>query len=329
MIAMMNKNYCHPFMWKNKQNLPIFAFLFSLIIILGIQTNVFSHSLNNNLSTQEQTIAQNNKEVNITTVKVRDNIYMLMGDGGNIGLSVGDDGALMIDSQFMALSDKIKDAIVKINPQPIRYLINSHYHFDHTDGNINFAASGVTIIAHENVLKQMKVNHEYPLLQMKIQSSPKEALPKITFSDKLDLTWNGSQINAFHLPFAHTDGDVVTYFKEQNVIHTGDLFFNGFYPFIDTTVGGSIDGMIKAIDVIKTLCNDDTLIIPGHGQLGKKQDLIAFQDMLKTVSSRIKMSLAKNMSVEDMIKADILKDLDDKWGKGFLSSEQFIRIANP
>ena len=318
-------------MFNQKNRLSFLALLFSLIIIVVGQNNVLSHEkLTNSQSLNGETnhiTAQKSEDIEIKTIPVRDNIYMLTGDGGNIGVAVGDDGAVMIDSQFAPLSTKIQNAIADINDQPIRYLINSHYHFDHTDGNANFANAGVTIIAHDNVPKQMSVDHEYSVVEMKTKASPKEALPKITFSDNLRFTWNNNSINAFHIPLAHTDGDVVVHFAQENVIHTGDLFFNGFYPFIDTTVGGSIDGMIAAIDRILPLCNEETLIIPGHGNLAKQEDLIAFQDMLKTVSNRVKTNMAKNLPLENMIKANILKDLDEKWGKGFLSSEQFLTIA--
>lgn len=318
-------------MFNQKHRLSFLAFLCSLMMVFAWQSNVFSHEklldrhiLNKSI---DPVIAQQSEEVQIKTIPVRDNIYMLTGDGGNIGVAVGNDGAVMIDSQFARLSTKIQKAIADINNQPIRYLINSHYHFDHTDGNENFANAGVTIIAHNNVPKQMAIAHEYSVLQMKTKASPPKALPKITFGKDFTLNWNNNSINVFHIPLAHTDGDVVIHFKKENVIHTGDLFFNGFYPFIDTTVGGSIDGMIAAIDRILTVCNKDTLIIPGHGNLARKKDLIAFQDMLKTVSHRVKMSMRQNMSLEDMIKANLLKDLDAKWGKGFLSSEQFLTIA--
>ena len=317
-------------MFNEKNRLSFFAFLFCLIIVFVWQGNVFSHEkfINNQDNSNQITAQQPEKVVEIKTIPVRGNVYMLLtGDGGNIGLCVGDDGAMMIDSQFAPLSTKIQKAIADINDQPIHYLINSHYHFDHTDGNKNFANAGVTIIAHDNVPKQMSIDHEYPVVGMKTKASPQEALPKITFIDKMHFAFNDNSIDVFHIPLAHTDGDIVIHFTKQNVIHTGDLFFNGIYPFIDTTVGGSIDGMITGVDRILALCDDETLIIPGHGNLGQKKDLIAFQDMLKTVSNRVKANMAKNMSLEDMIKANVLKDLDEKWGQGSLSSEQFLTIA--
>lgn len=314
-----------------KIRLNSFAVIFSVVLLFLSLQNATAHvnvqNNNENLTTNQQVAQQNFDEVEIKTIPVRNNIYMLTGDGGNIGVSVGDDGTLLIDSQFAGLTEKINKAVTQINKQPIKYLINTHYHFDHTNGNENIRALGATIIAHDNVPKQMSVDHNFDILGMKIEASPKNALPMITFNQSTNFSINNNDINAFHISLAHTDGDVVVHFKDQNVIHTGDLFFNGFYPFIDTGVGGSIDGMIAAIDKILPLCNDKTLIIPGHGGLSNRQELINFQNMLKTVSSRVKAAISNNMSLEDLIKTKPLADLDDAWGKGFLNSEQFVSIA--
>lgn len=319
-------------MLKQKKRFSFLAFLFGLIIIFAVNGNVFAHGKLGDhhslkIDTTKLVAQQNFAQVEIKTIPVRGNIYMLTGDGGNIGVSVGQDGVIMVDSQFAPLSTKIQNAIENLSKESIRYLINTHYHFDHTGGNEKFASAGATIIAHDNVPKQMSIDHDYKVLEMKTKASPMEALPKITFSDQTKLALNNNYINAFHIPLAHTDGDVVVHFTKQNVIHTGDLFFNGFYPFIDTGVGGSIDGMISAIDRILPLCDQETLIIPGHGSLSKKKELREFQNMLKIVSNRVKDSIAKNMSLKDIIEARTLNDLDDTWGKGFLSSEQFLTIA--
>ena len=310
-------------MFKSKKIFTWFCLLASIVIFTIVSNPVFSHPGDS----IDQIVAQNSDEIEIKAIPLRDNIYMVTGDGGNIGLSVGEDGSVMIDSQYAALSSKISQTVTTITEQPIRYLINTHYHKDHTDGNINFASMGATIIAHDNVPKQMSVPHEYKILGMQIEAFNQEALPKITFSDDTRFALNDNYIHAFHLPLAHTDGDVVVHFTKKNVIHTGDLFFNGFYPFIDTGVGGSVEGMVKAIDQILPLCDQDTLIIPGHGPLAKKDDLIAFQDMLKTVSSRLQVAIAANKSVDEMLAEGLFNDLDEVWSKGFLSTEKFIQIA--
>ena len=307
----------------------------SIFFIITANHNVIAHSnlpkINDSESQLiqfEDFIAQQDFDaVEIKTIPVRYNIYMLMANGGNIGVSVGEDGTLLIDSQYAPLTEKIKQSISSINQKQIRYLINTHYHLDHTGGNENMANLGAVIIAHKNVPKQMSIAHSYPVMGMETPASSESALPVMTFNDSFDLDFNKSEIHAFHIPLAHTDGDVVIQFKEQNVIHTGDLFFNGFYPFIDTQVGGSVDGMVKAIDQILSLCNDDTIIIPGHGELSNRQELINFQKMLKTVDQRVKNAVANKMSLDDLIKANLLADLDETWGKGFLNSEQFLTIA--
>ena len=319
-------------MFNQKNRFSFFSFGVSLMIIFSASSKVFAHEkfINHHSSNTDATkvVAQQNfDEVKIKTIPVRGNIYMLTGEGGNIAFSVGQDATIIVDSQFAPLSAKIKKAIEDISKNPVRYLINTHYHFDHTGGNENFANAGAIIIAHDNVPKQMSIDHDYAVIGMKTEALKEEALPEITFSDSTKLALNDNYINVFHLPLAHTDGDVVVHFTKQNVIHTGDLYFNGFYPFIDTEVGGSIDGMIAAIEQILPLCNEETLIIPGHGNLSNKQELIAFQDMLKTVRSLVKTGIDNNMPLQEMIEAQTLKDLDDTWGKGFLSSEQFLTIV--
>lgn len=278
------------------------------------------------VTTSEIIAQQNLDKVEIKVNRVK-NLYMLKGEGGNILASVGNDGIILIDSQFAPLSEKITKAIAKISSQPIRYVINTHYHFDHTGGNENFAKNGAMIIAHENVVKQMKIPHRYEVLNMDIPVSSDLALPRITFNEQMQWNLNDNLIKVFHVSPAHTDGDIVIHFPQQNVIHGGDLFFNGFYPAIDTTVGGSAQGMITAIDQILSLCDDQSVIIPGHGEIGSKKDLIAFQDMLKTVNERVKEGMSKNMTLSDLMEAKILADLDETWGKGFLNSNQFLTMV--
>ncbi|ELR97798.1 MBL fold metallo-hydrolase [Gloeocapsa sp. PCC 73106] len=320
-------------MFGNKLNF-IFGVIISTSVLVFISTsNVFAYlsSFNNNSEqpvTVEHLISQANYDaVEIKTIPVRENIYMLIGEGGNIGVSTGEDGALLIDSQFAPLTAKIEAAVKAINPQAITYLINTHYHFDHTGGNENLAKLGVKIIAHDNVSKQMSIPHTYAVLGMETPAQPQEALPVVTFSQSMNLELNGNQVYAFHIPLAHTDGDVIIQFKDKNVIHAGDIYFQGMYPFIDTEVGGSVAGMISAVDQILPLCNEETLIIPGHGNLSNCQELGKYQEMLKTVNQRVEDGIAQQMSLEDLIAGNILADLDEKWGKGFLKAEQFITIA--
>jgi glyoxylase-like metal-dependent hydrolase (beta-lactamase superfamily II) len=320
-------------MFSKKNRFKVFIVICVSILLLLNGNKAFARlPLANNNSPQtvrvEQLISQQNfADVEINTVTVKDNIYMLKGEGGNIGVISAKDGALIIDSQYAELSTKIEQAVNNINQQQITYLINTHYHLDHTGGNGNMATLGVKIIAHDNVPKQMSIPHSYPVLGMEIPAQGQEALPVITFSNSMNLEFNDNQVYAFHIPNAHTDGDVVIQVKDKNVIHTGDIYFQGMYPFIDTEVGGSVSGMISAIDEILPLCNPETLIIPGHGNVSNCQELGEFQEMLKVVNQKVEDGIAKGMSLEDLITANILADLDEKWGQGFLNSEKFITIA--
>lgn len=266
-------------------------------------------------------------EVEIKTIPVRENVYMLVGEGGNIGVAVGEDGVFLIDDQFAPLTDKIRAAIAQITDQPIRFLINTHYHFDHTGGNENLGKLGVVIVAHDNVPKQMSVSHIYEVLGMERPAAPETALPVITFNDTTTFHLNGGKIKAFHVPLAHTDGDTIIHFQTANIIHTGDIFFNGVYPFIDIDSGGSIDGILSAINRILPLCDDQTLIIPGHGGLSNRKELIEYRNMLETVKHRTQKAIAQGITLENFIKSQPLADFDDTWGKGFLNSEQFLTIA--
>jgi cyclase len=182
------------------------------------------------------------KDVIIKTIPVRDGIYMLMGEGGNIGVSVGEDGVFLIDDQFAPLTEKIKAAIAEISKQPIKFLVNTHWHYDHTGGNENLGKENVLIVAQDNVYKRMSVDTVMKAFGTTVPASPEVALPVITFNDTLTFRLNDDEIYVFHQSNAHTDGDSIVLFKKANVMHTGDVVSNGVYPFIDTSTEGSIDG---------------------------------------------------------------------------------------
>ncbi|MFK7834069.1 MAG: MBL fold metallo-hydrolase [Winogradskyella sp.] len=255
--------------------------------------------------------------VEITTTKLTEHTYMLEGAGGNIGISVGDGGVFVIDDQFAPLSEKILAAIKTISDQPLKFLVNTHFHGDHTGGNENMEKAGAIIIAHDNVKKRL-VEKE----------SSKAALPVITFNDKLNLTINGESIAVFHVANAHTDGDALLYFTESNVLHTGDTYFNGRYPYIDLNSGGSVKGYIEAAKKGLILIDDDTKIIPGHGKLANKTDYKTFLTMLETLATNIQNAIDAGKT-EDEVKNDssltkLYDDLD--YGTGFINSEK-IRLT--
>lgn len=268
------------------------------------------------------------KNVVITTQKVSDGIYMLMGEGGNIGVSVGEDGVFMIDDQFAPLTEKIKAAIAEISDKPIRFLINTHWHFDHTGGNENLGKDGVLIVAHDNVYERMSVDTTIGAFNMTVPASPKVALPVITFNDSMTFRLNNEEMHVLHRKNAHTDGDSIIFFNNSNVLHTGDVWFNGLYPFIDTSVEGSIDGIIEAVKYILTKIDDETKIIPGHGPLANKNDLKAYLKFLSTYRDRMQKLIDEGKSLEEIIALKPNADYDAKLGKGFLTPEQFASIVH-
>lgn len=264
--------------------------------------------------------------VEIKTQKVAEGIYMLTGEGGNIGVSVGADGVFMIDDQFAPLSEKIKAAVAALSDQPIRFLINTHWHYDHTGGNELLAGEGVVIVAHHNVRKRMSVDTEIAAFGTLIPASPKAALPALTFNDNLTLHLNGDEARVIHYKNSHTDGDSLIHFVNANVIHTGDLWFNGLYPFMDISSGGSVSGAIKTIKAILALADDDTRIIPGHGPLGDKQAMRDYLVMLETVSGRMAKLIAAGKSIDEIIALKPNADYDETWGRDFLKPDMFLRI---
>jgi len=227
-------------------------------------------------------------KVQISTIKVAENIYMLQGQGGNIGVCVGEDGVFIVDDQFAPLTAKIKAAIAKLSNKSIRFVINTHWHFDHVGGNENMGEAGAVIVAHENVRKRMSTDQFIEFFNKKLPPSPKVALPVITFTQDIAFHLNNEETRIFHATNAHTDGDAIVFFKKSNVIHTGDIYFAGIYPFIDTSSHGSIDGMIKAAKHILSIINDDTKVIPGHGPLSKKAELAEYVEMLVSLNNAFK-----------------------------------------
>ncbi len=264
--------------------------------------------------------------VEIVTHQVAQGIYMLVGEGGNIGVSVGEDGVFIVDDQFAPLTDKITAAIATLSDRPIRFVVNTHWHYDHTGGNENLGKQGVLIVAHDNVYERMSRDTEIGAFKQVVPASPKAALPVITFNDNVTFRLNGEQIRAVHYKNSHTDGDSVIHFVNADVIHTGDIWFNGFYPFIDVSTGGSIDGLISSVKTLIDLVGDNTRIIPGHGPLGDKQGLQGYLEMLETVRARMNSLIAEGKSLEQIIEMQPNADYDDTMGKGFINPETFLRI---
>lgn len=273
--------------------------------------------------------AQDTAETNLSMkfTEVTDGIYMVEGRGGNIGLSIGNDGILMIDDQFANASEELMNQIKKKSKKPIQFLVNTHHHGDHTGGNANFAKEGAVIVSHENVRKHL--NETLNNATEKTATTSDAMLPTITFNEDLNFYYNGEKVMVFHVHNAHTDGDGVVYFTESNVIHTGDVFFNGRYPYIDAENGGSLKGYLEALEKIMLLADADTKIIPGHGKLASKIDLQEARNMLSLVYKRVTMQYL-NKKTEDEVAAmtDITAEFDAKgYGTGYISTERMLRFV--
>ena len=256
-------------------------------------------------------------KVEIKTTQVADGIYMLEGWGGNIGLSEGVDGAFVIDDQFAPLNDKIRAAIAEITDAPVEFVLNTHYHGDHTGGNAAFASTGSTIIAHDNVRTRLAIADD----------ADASGLPTITFSDTTTIYRNGQEIHIFHPKNAHTDGDAIAYFREANVVHMGDVMFSGLYPYIDVDAGGNINGFIAAQEAVDQMINDDTKLIPGHGPVSARAELHAQINMLKDVRNRVQALIDDGLDEDAVVAAAPLADLDEEWTWGFINGERMTRSA--
>ncbi|MDE2149475.1 MAG: MBL fold metallo-hydrolase [Gammaproteobacteria bacterium] len=262
--------------------------------------------------------------VEIKATRLADSVYMLQGQGGNMGLSVGPGGAVLIDDEFAPLSDKIKAAIAKVSQNPVRFLINTHWHGDHTGGNENFAKGGVVIVAQDNVRERMSSQQFIRAFNKKVPPSPPTALPIVTFNDTVTFHLNGDELHVFHVAHAHTDGDSIIYFRKHNVLHMGDTFFNQLYPFIDLSTGGSIDGMIAAVDRALPLTDSKTRIIPGHGPLGDRATLLKYRDMLKTVRDRIQAGIEAGKTLAQVQAEHPSAEWDAVWGQDFIKPDAFV-----
>jgi len=270
-------------------------------------------------------IAQSD-EVKIMATPITEQIYMITGKGGNIGVFIGEDGTFLIDDQFAPLTEKIVAAIKSVGGDFPKFLINTHYHGDHTGGNENLGQGGTLIFSHDNVRDRLSTGYSIVEFGMKQKAISREGLPVVTFSEDISFHLNGDSIHATHVPHSHTDGDSFIHFKAANVIHAGDLFFNGFYPFIDVSHGGSLKGMIKGVDKVLSLADDNTKIIPGHGPLGDKAQLASYHQMLKAAYERLRKLKAEGKTAQEAAAANPLADLEATWGDGIFKSDRWIEI---
>lgn len=264
-----------------------------------------------------------NREITIKSHKITGNIYMLTGSGGNIGISIGEDGVFMIDDQYAQLTEKILTEIKTLTDKPVRFLINTHWHGDHTGGNENLSKQGTIIVAHENVRKRMSTEQFNTMWNRKTPPSPQNALPVVTFDKSLTFHVNGEDILVFHVHNAHTDGDSLIYFSNSNVLHTGDAYFQGKYPYIDLDAGGSVEGYIKAIKHTLNLIDDETKIIPGHRNISNKKELQEYLVVLEDIKSIIAKEITDGKTEEEVTNnAALTKKYDDlNYGDWFIKPD--------
>jgi glyoxylase-like metal-dependent hydrolase (beta-lactamase superfamily II) len=263
-------------------------------------------------------------KVEIKATKISGNVYMLEGSGGNIGVSVGEDGILIVDDQFAPLADKIKAALKQLGEGKLKFVLNTHWHGDHTGGNQVFGPDA-PIIAHDNVRKRMSTEQRSEFFKQTTPASPKEALPVITFNQSLSVHFNGEEIRVIHFPQGHTDGDSVIFFTKSNVVHMGDDFFSNRFPFVDLESGGSVQGLIKNIADIIPKLPPDVKLIPGHGPISTVDDLKAYHRMLVTTTDIVQQKMKAKKSL-DQIKKEGLPEEWKSWGTGFIKTDLWLEI---
>jgi glyoxylase-like metal-dependent hydrolase (beta-lactamase superfamily II) len=264
---------------------------------------------------------------NVTVQTLRRNVSALIGSGGNIAVLPGSDGKLIIDSGYLGTRSKIANALSSLSPNPIKHLVNTHWHFDHTDGNEWMHSAGATITAHENTRKHLSTSTRVEDWNFTFPPWPAGAIPTDVFNADKTLHLNRSTIVLRYCGPAHTDGDISAYFTEADVFHTGDTWWNGHYPFIDYSTGGSIDGMIKAAEANLAMVTDKTIVIPGHGPVGSKSEMTAYRDMLTTIRDRVAALKQEGKSLNEIVAAKPTAAYDGKWGGFFINGEFFTKLV--
>ena len=272
------------------------------------------------------TSAQEMQEVTMKTTPIAGGVSMLAGEGGNIGVLVGPEGVLLVDDEYGPLVPKILAAVKQLSPKPIRFVVNTHWHRDHVGGNEALGTDGAVIVAQDNVRKRMSTEQFSHFMNKTIPASPAIALPILTFVDTVSFHLDGEEVEVLHVAPAHTDGDSVVFFKQANAVHMGDVFFVGMYPFIDFGSGGSVDGVVAAVDMVLARTDGTTRFIPGHGPLATAAVVKQYRDMLATIRDRIKKAIAEGKTLDQTVALKPTAEFDAAWGGGFLKPADFVAL---
>jgi glyoxylase-like metal-dependent hydrolase (beta-lactamase superfamily II) len=265
-------------------------------------------------------------DVVVDATLIRDGLYLISGRGGNIVASSGADGTFLVDDQYAPLSERIRGALDELAAGPVRFVINTHWHGDHVGGNEAFGEAGAVIVAHENVRTRMSSEQFNERFNRAIPASPAKALPVVTFAQGVDLHLNGDTVRVIHISNAHTDGDALVWFEQANVLHMGDIYFNGLYPFIDLGSGGGIHGMIAGVDKGLLLAGTGTVVVPGHGPLSDRAGLEAYGAMLKGFRDRIAALKAEGKPLEEVVAAKPTAEFDEALGGGFIPPQLLVEF---
>ena len=267
--------------------------------------------------------SQNFDNVTIRPERLAEGVYVLYGAGGNIGLAIGPEAVFVVDDQFAPLTPKIQAAIAALTDKPVRFVLNTHWHYDHTGGNENMGKAGALLVAHHNVRSRMSTRQFIEFVKREVLPSPGGALPVVTFHDGVTFHINGDEIAAIHLPAAHTDGDAAVHFRRANVVHLGDVFFRG-YPYPDFSSGGSVRGILAGVDRVLAIINDSTKVIPGHGAATDKATLREYRNMIATVRDRVGKQVRAGATLQQVVASKPTAEFDAAFGSGFIKPADFI-----
>jgi cyclase len=266
-------------------------------------------------------------KVEMKTVPIGPGLVMIQGAGGNLALSFGDDGAFVVDDQFAPLHEKILAAVKAQTPKAVRFVVNTHYHGDHTGGNEKMGSTGAVIVAHDNVRKRLSTEQFSTLWNEKTPPAPAGAWPVVTFADSVTFHVNGETVRVQHVAPAHTDGDSIVWFEKANAVHMGDVFFRGRYPYLDLDAGGSLAGAIADIEQVIGKVNDQTKVIPGHGDVSSRKDLVDYRDTLAGIRDAVAKLIAAGKSEDEAVAAKPTAPWDAVWGGGFIKPDIMVRTA--